>query len=206
MQTHKTQALLFDLGGVVIDIDFDRAFKQWQPLSRLSLDELRQAFKFDAPYQQHERGAITASEYFAHLCVALELQDDHVRIEEGWNAIYVGEIVETRSMVHAARAQFPCYALTNTNATHQAAWSAMFPMVVQSFDRVFASHEIGCRKPERQAFEYVAHSLGLSLGAIMFFDDCLENVEGAASVGLHAIHVRGPGDVRSALQTLGVAL
>ena len=49
-------ALLFDLGGVVIDIDFRRAFSLWQPGSGLSLEEIAKAFKFDLQYQRHERG------------------------------------------------------------------------------------------------------------------------------------------------------
>jgi putative hydrolase of the HAD superfamily len=206
MTPHGIQALLFDLGGVVIEIDFNRAFEYWQPISRLSVDELKAAFKVDVPYQRHERGEITASEYFAHLGKSLQLQDDRARIAEGWNTIFVQEITETRRMVEAARTKFPCYAFTNSNAVHQAAWSAMFPMVVQCFDRVFVSSEIGHRKPERKAFEFVAHTLGISVNSMMFFDDLPENVAGAAAAGLEAVHVRGPADVKSALLALGCAL
>ncbi|MBI3524811.1 MAG: HAD-IA family hydrolase [Betaproteobacteria bacterium] len=206
MATDKTQALLFDLGGVVIDIDFDRAFACWQPISRLSLSDLRAAFKFDAPYQQHERGEITATEYFAHLCRTLQLQDDRDCIEEGWNAIFAGEISETRRMLEIARARYPCYAFTNSNDTHQAAWSARFPEVVKSFERIFVSSRIGYRKPERRAFEYIGHALGIPLKSIMFFDDLPENVEGAATAGLNAVLVREPADIKTALTTLGCIL
>jgi len=205
MCTHKVKILLFDIGGVVIDFDFNRAFEAWESISRLSCAEMKTAFKFDAAYEQHERGEVTAEEYFSHLATTLELQGDHARIAEGWNAIFVGEIAETRVMLQVARGQFPCYALTNTNATHHATWSAMFPVVWSSFERVFASHEMGCRKPEPQAFEYLAHTLGVPLDSIMFFDDVLENVEAAARVGIHSVHVHSPADVRYALQTIGCA-
>ncbi len=71
-----TQALLFDLGGVVLDIDFNRAFEHWLPISGLTLAEIKTAFQFDLPYQQHERGEISADAYFAHLRRVLRLQDD----------------------------------------------------------------------------------------------------------------------------------
>jgi len=200
--TAKPQILLFDLGGVVIDIDFDRALKHWQPMSALSLEELRTAFSFDEPYQRHERGEISAGEYFAHLRAVLQLEDDLARIEEGWNAIYVGEIAETLAMIQAARAHIPCCAFTNTNASHRAAWSALYPAVVQSFDRIFSSHEIGHRKPDRRAFEHIGQALGVPLGSIMFFDDLPANVEGAAAAGLRAVHVRSPEDVHKALQAI----
>jgi HAD superfamily hydrolase (TIGR01509 family) len=200
--TPKPEVLLFDLGGVVIDIDFDRALKHWQPMSSLSLEELRTAFRFDEPYQRHERGEITAGEYFAHLRATLQLQGDAARIEQGWNAIYVGEIAETLAMVQAVRTRIPCCAFTNTNASHQAAWSAMYPAVVQAFDRIFSSHEMGHRKPDRRAFEHIGQALGVPLGSIMFFDDLLANVEGAAAAGLRAVYVRSPEDVRKALQAV----
>lgn len=201
VKTNGIQALLFDLGGVLIDIDFDRAFAHWQPISRLSVSEFKATFEFDAPYQLFERGEITAAKYFAHLRTRLQLRDDPVRIAEGWNAIFRAEITETRRLVEAARTRIPCYVLTNSNGAHQAAWSALFPALVQSFERVFVSCEIGHRKPERAAFEFVGRELGIPLGSILFFDDTFENVSAAAAAGLIAIHVRAPEDVRAALQT-----
>lgn len=200
----KVQALLFDLGGVLIDVDFNRVLEHWQPISRLSLEELKAAFSADLPYQQHERGEITAAEYFAHLAGSLQLQHDPVHITEGWNAIFGGEITETLRLVQEARTQIPCYVFSNTNATHQAVWTARYPSLAQSFERIFVSSEMGCRKPERRAFEYVAQAMGVPLNAIMFFDDHPDNVEGARAAGLQAVHVREPADVRNALQTIGL--
>lgn len=203
--TAKVQALLFDLGGVVLNIDFNRAFAHWQPVSRLSLDEIKARFRFDAAYQQHERGEIDAAQYFTHLCNTLQLQQGHARIAEGWNAIFTGEISETLAVIHSVRSRLPCYAFTNSNAAHQAAWSAMFPSVGQAFDRIFVSSEMGCRKPERQAFEYIAREIRVDPQAILFFDDLAENVAGAQAAKLQAVHVREPADVRAALKRIGHA-
>ena len=96
-------------------------------------------------------------------------------------------------LVESARAQFSCNAFTNRNATHQAAWLALFPMVKNLFSRIFTSHELGYRKPEKQAFEHIAYALGVPFGSVMFFDDLAENVEVLKSAGLHAVHVRSPG-------------
>jgi len=205
MKTPKVQALLFDLGGVLIDVDFNRVLEHWLPISRLSLEELKATFRLDLPYEQHERGEITAAEYFAYLAATLQLQDDPARIAEGWNAIFGDEITETVALAQAARAQMPCYVFSNTNPTHQVAWTARYPRVIEAFERIFVSSEMGLRKPERKAFEYVAHAMNVPLSAIMFFDDHAGNVEGAAAAGLQAVHVRGPSDVRAALQAIGVA-
>ena len=79
-------------------------------------------------------------------------------------------------------------------------------MIRNLFDRVFTSYELGYRKPEKQAFEQIARALDVPLGSIMFFDDLLENIEGAKSAGMQAVHVRSADDVRNALRAIGCAL
>ena len=206
MPDQPIRALLFDLGGVLIDIDFDRVFRRWQPISRLSFEDMKATFKFDLPYRRHERGELDATEYFAHLRAQLALEDDHARIVDGWNAIFAGEIAATIRMVQMARSQLPCHVFSNTNATHKQAWSARYPAIAASIDHVFASCDIGLRKPEHAAFAHVARAIGAAPEAIMFFDDSAENVAGAAACGLRAVHVRCPADVETALRGIGVTL
>ena len=206
MPVSQPQALLFDLGGVLVDIDFDRALQAWAAYSPQSVDGLRRAFKFDLQYQQHERGEISADEYFDHLASTLGLCASRAQIAHGWNSIFVGEFTPTRMLVEAMRVHLPCYAFTNTNASHMVTWSALFPDLVRSFDRIFASHEMGLRKPERAAFEYIARASGIAAGSMLFFDDLLENVQAAVDAGLQGIHVSSPQDVQRALRAWGYAL
>jgi len=200
----QTQALLFDLGGVVIDISVERALRCWEPISRLSVDQMRTRLAVDEAFEQHERGELSASDYFDHLRKVFELDASDRDIAAGWNAILVGENPQSLKLVEAARRQLPCYAFTNTSETHQATWTAAFPNVISAFDRIFASPELGLRKPERAAFDAVTRQIGIRADAILFFDDTLENVEGARAAGLRAVHVRGFEDIRQALD--GVSL
>ncbi len=206
MHKSSPKVLLFDLGGVLIDIDFAQAFKIWQRKSKLSLEEIKRKFKFDLPYERHERGEIDGAEYFRHLIETLELEDDVAFVAHGWNSIYVGEIEETTNVVRVVREHLPCYAFTNTNATHMAAWSALYPGVAAAFDRVFSSHLMGLRKPELAAFSYISQETGVAPESIVFFDDLPENVAGANAAGLNGVLVQSPQDVRNALQEFGFAI
>ena len=200
------KVLLFDLGGVLIDIDFTRALHAWAAFSSFSFEELQQAFQHDIAYQQHETGELDAKGYFNSLRASLRLDTSDQQIEVGWNAIFLSEIAQTVQAVRKVRAQYPCYVLTNSNPTHQRACRSRFPAVFTAFDHIFVSSDIGLRKPHRAAFEYVTRSLGVPAGAILFFDDLLENVTGALESGLLAVHVRSPADVVDALRHLGCAL
>ena len=203
MQSPRPQALLFDLGGVLVEIDFSRAFRAWSVHSSLSTEELTKTFQFDEQYERHERGEISADEYFDHVASTLKLSATHEQVESGWNSIFVGEISTTRRLVESARRSMPCYAFSNTNASHMAHWSNLFPDVVGAFDRKLASHEIGMRKPERRAFGHICHATGLPASSFTFFDDLPENVDAAIDAGLKGVLVRTPHDVASALCNLG---
>ena len=201
MPGHAAEAFLFDLGGVLLEIDFNRAIAAWSPYSALPADVLRKRFRHDLQYERHERGEITATEYFAYLATTLQLTASFEQIEQGWNSIYIGEILQTRELVESMRRVLPCYAFTNTNASHMATWTKRFPGVVGAFDRIFASHELGLRKPERAAFERVCALTGTSAASILFFDDLAENVRAAEDAGFQGVLVKTPEDVAAALRS-----
>jgi len=108
-QSRNITALLFDLGGVIIDIDFSRALQSWSNHSRLSIDEIERRFKMDKAFQRHERGEIECREYFTHLRLTLELEASDDEITQGWNAIFVGEITATIDYIAAIRTELPVY-------------------------------------------------------------------------------------------------
>jgi putative hydrolase of the HAD superfamily len=198
------EGLLFDLGGVVIEINFECAFQVWKRWTLLSIEEMRHRFKMDEAYEQHERGEMEASAYFSHLRNILELEASDSAIASGWNAIFLNEIVETVNYIRAVKNVLPCFAFTNSNPTHQISWMSAFPRVVDSFDQIFVSSELGLRKPQREAFEAIANATGVGLDAMLFFDDTLENINGAQTAGMPAIHVKGHLDVKQALSEIGV--
>jgi putative hydrolase of the HAD superfamily len=202
--TLPPQALLFDLGGVLIDIDFSRAIRAWAPFSALTESQLAAAFRFDAAYAQHECGRLSSPAYFAHLADVLQLSATPAQVEAGWNAIFKGEIAATRRLVQQAGRMLPCHAFTNTNHSHMQVWTALYPDVVAAFRHIFASHQIGLRKPDRAAFDLVCTAMQCKPAEVLFFDDLADNVQAAQAAGLQAVLVRSPRDVESALQAVGV--
>ena len=198
------RALLFDLGNVIVRIDFERALAAWQPHSRLAPEALRAAFCADEPYQRHETGALDSEGYFAHLRERLQLGCAADRIRDGWNALLLEPIEQTLALVDQLRARLPCYVLSNTNPAHIAHLRAVRPGLLERFDGVFLSHEIGCRKPEPQAFAASVRAIGVPAGQVLFFDDLAQNVEAARACGLEAALVTQPDDVRRELAARGL--
>ncbi|MEZ5657520.1 MAG: HAD-IA family hydrolase [Burkholderiaceae bacterium] len=201
----RPKAFLFDLGGVLVDIDFANAFREWAQYSPLSTEQLASRFAFDESYKRHERGELPGEDCFAHLKRVLELDGaSESDIERGWNSIFVGEIAETRRLVERARRYASCFVFSNTNASHMATWRDLYPSVVGAFDRIFTSHELGMRKPEQAAFAKIVELTQIPANEIVFFDDLAENVDSAIQAGLHGVVVRSPADVRRAFEMMGL--
>jgi len=197
-----TQALLFDLGNVVIDIDFNRAFARWSAHAGCDAAAVRTRFKMDDALMRHEVGAISDAEFFASLRGSLGIDLSDAQFLDGWNAIFVGEAEGIAATLAQAATRLPVYAFSNTNPAHVEHWSVRFADTVGHFRKIYVSSTIGLRKPDAAAFRFVVDDMGVAPERILFFDDSLANVEGARACGLQAVHVRSPADIRAALGTL----
>jgi putative hydrolase of the HAD superfamily len=196
------EAVVFDLGGVLLEVGFESVFASWAADAGMTAASIRERFHFDAAYQQHERGEINASQYFDSLRQSLNLDLTEEQFHRGWNECVRGEIPGVAALVGEFGARFPIYVFSNTNAAHYSDWGPRYQHLMQPFRRLFMSHEMGMRKPEVRAFEFIASEIGVSLPNILFFDDTAENISGARALGMQAVHVRDIGDIRSALAGL----
>jgi putative hydrolase of the HAD superfamily len=192
------------LGGVLIDIDFEYAFRSWVKYSDLTIGEIRQRFSMDDAYKKHEKGELDADQYFSYLRELLQMKACNEDIAHGWNSIFLGEIKNIVDYVYLAKKHLPCYAFTNSNPTHQAKWGNDFPNVVNAFDHIFVSSDLGLRKPEPAAFLAISKAIGVKLEAMLFFDDTEENIVAAQAMGMQTVFVSDPSDTKQALISRGL--
>jgi glucose-1-phosphatase len=196
-------ALLFDLGRVVIALDTERVHARWAELAGVPTESIHQRVAArvagSEAFHRHERGEITDAAFFAHLRQELEIDLTDEQFVDGWNAIFDGEMPGIRRTLSRIHGRLPLYAFSNTNAAHQAYWSVHFAEVLAPFRKVYTSNEIGARKPEAAAFRAVVADMGVALERVLFFDDMADNVAAARACGIQAVHVQAAGDVELAL-------
>lgn len=192
-------ALLFDLGGVLVEIDFQRAFATWASAARVPASQIAARFTFDHAYEAHERGEIDGDEYFAHLRNLLGLSLSTEEFLAGWNAIFVGPLGGIDRLLRQLAQSFPLYVFSNTNPAHRTFWQSRYANLLAPFSGIFCSYDLGARKPSAESFLEVCRRIGILPSRIAFFDDREENVLGARQAGLNAFQVASAADVRSAL-------
>ena len=197
-------ALLFDLGRVVLDIDFNKTLACWATHAGCEPEQLVGRFLRDDIYQRHEKGEIDDAEFFAALRASLGIGISDAQFLEGWNAIFAGEMPGIAPLLARAARRVPLYAFSNTNNAHVEHFSLAYAGVLGHFREMFLSSTIGLRKPDAAAYDHVVKAIGIPPQRIVFFDDLAENIEGARARGLTAVHVRSPDNVADALAALGI--
>jgi glucose-1-phosphatase len=202
MTDHAYDALLFDLGGVVLDIDLRRIFARWAELTSSDAAQLQTRFAPDETFLRHETGHLADDAFFDRLRTQMGMDISDAALLDGWNAIFIGEMPGISDTLATAAGKLPLYAFSNTNQPHRSYFSERFASVLSHFKHVFASSDIGLRKPDAEAFEFVLDAIGFPAGRILFFDDSLANVEGARACGLQAVHVTSPSTVQDTLAAL----
>jgi glucose-1-phosphatase len=200
----SADALLFDLGRVVLDIDFSKAIACWAGHAGCEPQSIIARYVRDEAYRLHEMGKISDEAYFDSLRRSLGIAISDAQFLEGWNAIFTGEMPEIAKLLPRAAKHMPLYVFSNTNRPHVEYFSKEYTDLLGHFRELYLSSSIGLRKPDAEAFDHVVQKIGVPAGRIVFFDDLAENVEGARARGLTAVHVTAPHDVAHALTALGI--
>jgi FMN phosphatase YigB (HAD superfamily) len=200
----SADALLFDLGRVVLDLDFNRVLHCWAGHAGCESAQLGERFLRDELYRRHEKGEISDEAFFAGLRSSLGIGLSDTQFIEGWNSIFVGEMPGIDRLLARAAKRLPLYVFSNTNAPHVAHFSGKYAGVLGHFREIFLSSSIGLRKPDAEAYDHVVQAIGIPAERIVFFDDLAENIEGARERGLKAVLVNSPADVARALEALDI--
>lgn len=195
-----TKALLFDLGGVIMEIDRLRAVDAFASLG------MKDADSFFDPYQQHgcfgqlEAGRITPAEFRSQVrpMFGREVSDDE--IDAGLCRFLIGIPDERlRRLADLRRAGYRVCLLSNTNAIM---WNRfILPEftklggdITDYFDGVTVSFSVGCCKPDERIFRYACESMGLTAADTTFYDDGPANVAAARALGFKAELVGNDGN------------
>jgi len=195
----NVDAAVLDLGNVLVEVDFRRAFAAWAEAAGVPAEVLAQRFSFDEAYCAHERGEIDHARYFRFLRKTLHIGLSDAEMLEGWNAIFGGPLPGAERVLRELAARMPLYVFSNTNPAHVAHFGPRYRALLSPVTRVVTSCDLGRRKPEPEAFRRMAAITGLPPARLAFFDDLEENVAGARTAGLQAHRVSRPEEILAAL-------
>jgi len=199
----RPQLVLVDLGGVIFPFSRRPTFEAWAEASGAPADLLETRFA-QVPHHDHfERGEMSEERFRESVCATLEIEITSAAFDRGWNAIYEPAHDGMAELLARLRDHTRLAALTNTNVIHQREYRVRYAPELGHFEQVFASHELGLRKPEAACFGAVLERLGVAAEHTVFVDDHPENVEAARAVGLDAFLSASTAELADGLKRRG---
>ncbi len=192
MNTEQYEVLMFDLGGVIIDLDFEACF---QAFKRLGLKKDIQKEPF---LEEFEMGLIEEATFRELIRNFTQLEVTDQEIDEAWNSLLLEIPSQRLELLLSNKKRYQVYVLSNTNSIHARQFKNIMKSTSGTRDlhhyahKVYFSHEIKLRKPDKAIYEYVLQENNVSPEKVLFFDDKPENLVGATSVGINTFHVTHP--------------
>lgn len=185
-------ALLFDLGGVIMDLDLDRAKKELGKLGfREDMFHLQDTGS--NKFLDLELGTISEETFYDWLCQILGRKVNHQRLEQAWNKMILGFRKEKIELLQKLKKRYPVYLLSNTNSIHVRYCNQLLnrqygiTSLEELFTQTFYSHLINLRKPQPEIFAFILEQIPCKASEILYFDDAPEHIETAATFGIRGI-------------------
>jgi epoxide hydrolase-like predicted phosphatase len=204
-----TKAVIFDLGGVLIDLHSNKARRELiekYGIQSHSYDRLARSSFISNPKSITELAMLGKAETSDYL--GTFLQGCRIKNAEAIKTNRLSVLGRERTNVfeiakQLKRAGLVCCIFTNTIALHWEKLSSKleYPSLV-NFDHVFASHLIACAKPQETAFHFVANTLKVRMSECLLIDDSPLNVSGAKAVGWRALRFSDASKLQQDLSTL----
>lgn len=187
-------ALIFDLGGVIINLDYNRTIHAFEELGMENFHDVYSQAAQTNLFDDFETGKISAQRFINSLLPYLKSGTTPNMVVHAWNAMILDVPKEKLDLLLELKAKYPVFLLSNTNELHvpvvRREWSKVSDSPMEHyFNRIFLSHEIHQRKPDRSIFEYVCIEERLVPERTLFIDDSIQHIKGASAYGLQTIHL-----------------
>jgi putative hydrolase of the HAD superfamily len=187
--------LIFDLGGVVINIDFDRSVRAFASLGIENFQNLfHRTIQLDL-FAKYEIGAYTDNEFRNELRTLCGTQVDDHTLDKAWNAMLLDFPSSRLQLLQDLKKRFNIYLLSNTNNIHYQAFQQQLKTqhgingLEEIFHKTYFSHQIQLRKPDSQAYQIILKEHDFNPQETLFIDDAPQNIGGAQKVGLQTLWI-----------------
>lgn len=201
--------LLFDLGGVIMDIEKARCVRAFEELGLPDAPSYFGDYVQKGPFGDVESGAISAREFRDIMRHDIGRPVTDAQIDAAFTRFLIGIPLHRLVALRELRKKYGIYLLSNTNPIM---WNGYIAECFRQeglsredyFDGMITSFEAGCMKPEAEIFDYTARNLHILPSETLFLDDSAANCEAARRLGWNAAEVSPGTEFTDVLRSLGL--
>jgi putative hydrolase of the HAD superfamily len=187
----KIKNIVFDLGGVIIDLDGEESIRRFKEIGITNAGEWLDPYEQKGVFLELENGKIDVATFCNQLRAYSGKDLSFEEIIWAWLGFVVDVPLYKLDYLLKLREKYNVYLLSNTNPIIQEQWARTSKFseagrpINDYFDKMYASYEVGITKPNRGIFEYMLGDSGMNPLETLFIDDGVKNIEAGISFGMH---------------------
>jgi glucose-1-phosphatase len=185
--------IIFDLGVVLLNIDFQKTINAFRNLGISNSNELFSGYAQTDFFDFFEKGYISPPQFREEIRKYLNETVSDEMIDEAWNAMILDFPAEKINLLISIRNKYRTFLLSNTNAIHFTVYNRQLQdnfkikNLSDLFEKAYYSYKLGLRKPDKEIFELVLNENSLLSEETIFIDDSSQHIYAADSLGIHTI-------------------
>lgn len=190
----KYKAIIFDLGGVIVNLDQDRTIRSFKRLN-INLDEVNEKLPV---FKQYEVGQVNTETFIQTIKAELKGNASDLEIITAWNNMILDVPNVRIEILKELRKHYKLFILSNTNELHIQEFIKLFEVNHPNekwenlFDKIYYSHKIGLRKPNKEAWQLILNENNLLAQETIFIDDTIMHYKAAEAIGINSIWAKEP--------------
>ncbi len=191
--------LIFDLGGVILDLSIDHTLRSFSQLSDMPHNRVQEVYASAHGFLAYEKGEIDDAAFRDFIRQTFSISADDATIDSTWNSMLRGIPQVKLDLLLRLQREFRVFLLSNTNGIHLEHINNVIldaggagKELDTYFHRAYYSHRMRKRKPDAEIFEQVLDENNLLPEQTLFLDDYDINIAGANALGIKTVHVTSP--------------
>jgi len=194
MKTYNN--LVFDIGNVIVDIDFDVIVAEFQKLAGIQFGDVLSYSTQHPIFDAFDRGTVMAQQFRDEIRKFLKPGVTDEEINRAWNSILVHYPDHKFQLLLDLKPRYKTFALSNINEIHVATINGVAQKKFKQgnfedfFHKAYYSNEVGHRKPDAEIYHHLLEKEGLVPAETFFVDDKEENVDAARRLGIQAFQLK----------------
>lgn len=202
--------IIFDLGGVILDIDLQRAKHAFARAAGKDLESKFAEFWNSGVLKEYETGKVTSAQFRETIKNHTSIQLSESEFDKCWNEILIQIPINRVNALKTLAKRHDLHLLSNTNEIHinwvdaYVAKNFGLKLISDLFRETFYSYKLGLRKPDKEIYSHVVKKLEARPTDCIFIDDYEPNVKGAKALGLDAHQLKAGVEFMDLLKSLGV--
>lgn len=185
--------IIFDLGGVIINLDINRTINEFNKLATTPFEAIYTQLQQSPIFDQFDKGLISENDFFNELQIQIKAKVEKEDLILAWNAMLLDFPINRLKLLEKLKQHYRLFLLSNTNETHilefenQLFKTHGYKNLEPFFEKVYYSCRMEMRKPDVEIFEYVLNENKLEASETLFIDDTSHHVIGALKTGIKAL-------------------